>query len=192
MSFFAWRVCARSLAADAPPALEGIELRPLDAKADLRHFAPPLLLSAAKAREGFARGEVCIGAFHERSLVGYVWFAHQRAPHLDGVWMAFDSRAVYIYRAFVLPSYRGRGIAPALYGAGDPLFRSQGRGSALLCIGLGHAASFAAARRSGARTVGYGAYFRAGRVLLQLRTPGAVRAGYRFYLPPERPLSGAR
>lgn len=182
-SFFAWRLCARELAAEAPPAPDAIELRPLDAEADLWHFAPPLRLSAAKAREGFARGEVCIGAFHETSLVGYAWFAHERAPHVDGLWMAFDPRAIYIYRAFVLPSYRGRGIAPALYAAGDPLFRSQGRDAALLCIGLGHAASFAAARRSGARTVGYGAYFRAGRVLLQLRTPGTLRAGFRFHVP---------
>ena len=190
MSFFAWRVCARELAAKAPPAPSGIELRPLDPVAHLRHFAPPLRLPAAKAREGFARGEVCIGAFDESSLVGYVWFAYERAPHVEGLWMAFDPRAIYIYRAFVLPSYRGRGIAPALYAAGDPLFRSQDRNSALLCIGLGHTASFAAARRSGARTVGYGAYFRAGRVLLQLRTPGTVRAGYRFYLPREEPPPG--
>lgn len=188
MSFFAWRVCARELAAKAPSAPSDIALRPLDPTADLRHFAPPLRLSAAKAREGFARGEVCIGAFHETSLVGYAWFAYQHAPHVDGLWMAFDPRAIYIFRAFVLPSYRGRGIAPALYAAGDPLFASQGRDSALLCIGIRHAASFAAARRSGARTIGYGAYLRAGRRLLQLRTPGAVRAGYRFYLPREEPL----
>ena len=192
MSFFAWRVCARELGDKAPPAPDGIELRPLDAEADLRHFAPPLRLSAAKAREGFARGEVCIGAFHEASLVGYAWFARERAPHVGGLWMAFDPRAIYIYRAFVLPSYRGRAIAPALYAAADPLFRSQGRDCALLCIGIRHAASLAAARRSGARTVGYGAYFRAGPVLLQLRTPGTMRAGFRFFLPDERPLLGAR
>lgn len=186
MAFFAWRVCARELATAAAPAPDGIELRPLDPEEDLRHFAPPLQLSAAKARDGFARGEVCIGAFHGTSLVGYTWFAYERAPHVDGLWMAFDGRAVYVYRAFVLPRYRGRGIAPALYGFGDPLFRSQGRDCALLCIGLGRAASFAAARRSGARTIGYGAYFHAGRVLFQLRTPGTVRSGYRFYLPGER------
>lgn len=182
-SLFVWRVCLRALAAQPSPPPDGIVLRRLEPEADLRRFVPPLRLSLAKAREGFARGDVCIGAFAEASLVGYAWFAYERAPHADGLWMAFDPHAIYIYRAFVLPACRGRGIAPALYRFADPLFRAQGRDSALLCIGIRHGASFAAARRSGARTVGYGAYLRAGPVFLQLRTPGAVRAGYRFYLP---------
>ena len=136
-SFFAWQVCARALEDAPPPAPEGVAIRRLQRQEDLRHFAQPhIRLGEAKARAGFARGEICIGAFAGSSLVGYAWFACDPAPLRDGLWMMYDPGVVYIYRAFVHPAYRGRGIAPALYRHADPLFLSQGRRTALLCMGV--------------------------------------------------------
>lgn len=189
--FFAWRVCSRPLVAEPPPLPGEIALRRLRPEGDLHHFAQPhIRLGEAKARTGFERGEICIGGFDRSSLVGYAWFTCDPAPHRDDLWMVYDPRAVYIYRAFVHPAYRGRGIAPALYRYADPLFLAEGRRSALLCIGIRRRASLAAARRSGARVAGYGAYLRAGPLFVQWRTPGARRLGFRFSLDPGQARAG--
>lgn len=184
-SFFAWRICERPFAAcEAPPAPHGMTVHRLQEDEVLAHFGTGALpLDAAKVRASLARGELCVGALDGRSLVGYAWFAFQAAPHVGGLWMDFNRRYVYVYRAFVHPAYRGRGIAPALYSHADPAFGEQGRDGALLCIAMGNHASLAAARRSGARVAGYCAYLQAGPVFLHARTSGAKRLGYRFYRP---------
>lgn len=177
-------VLARTLD-DAPlPLPAGITLRVVAEQAMLRHCAgPQIRLTPEKAKAGYSRGEVCIGAFEEEELAGYAWWTAAPAPHIDGLWMRFGSTAVYIYRAFVRPEYRGRGIAPALYRFADRMFLGRGRRTALMCIALGNAASLRAARRSGARPAGYCAYLRAGPLFLQVRSPGVKRAGYEFYVP---------
>ena len=140
-------------------------------------------LTPDKAKAGYSRGEVCIGAFDGEELAGYAWWTTAPAPHSDGIWMRFDSRAVYIYRAFVRPEYRGRGIASALYCFADSIFLERERTMALMCIALENQASLRAALRSGAQPAGYCAYLCRGALFLQARSPGAKRAGYAFYLP---------
>lgn len=180
----AYRVMSRPLAAlaVAPPA--GIAIRPIGEAELIAHCADSELgLSAAKSRASFSRGEVCIGAFDGAKLAGYAWFAFQPAPHTDGLWMDFDRRAVYTYRAFVRPGHRGRGIAPALYRCADAVFLERGRSLAILCIELGNRASLVAAERSGARFAGFTFYVRTAGRLVGLRSEGVRKLGYRFYLP---------
>ncbi len=181
----AYRVLCRPLSRVqiAPPA--GIVLRPLEEREMLERCANPqqLELSPQKSAAAFSRGEVCIGAMDGGRLVGYAWFAFRPAPHVNRIWMDFDPRVIYTYRAFVHPGYRGRRIAPALYCFADGLFLDRGRTFAALCIELDNAPSLIAARRSGARTVGFVAYLHAGGRFLSLRTRGARKIGYRFYVP---------
>ena len=182
----AWQVFARRLAAVQLQAPPGAELR-CAAADELRPqwSDPELEFSEAKAREAFARGEVCVAAFDGPRLVAYAWYAVEPAPHSNGLWMEFDRRAVYTYRAFVAPRYRGRGIAPALYRFADHLFLERGREIAVLCIEANNTPSLAAARRSGAHGIGYCAYWHVGGRFFSLRTPGVRHVGFRFYLPPE-------
>lgn len=180
----AYHVLCRPLsrAPVAPPA--GIVLRPLEEQEALEHFADSELpLSVEKSKTGFSRGEVCIGALDDGRLAGYAWFASRPAPHFDGIWMDFDPRVIYTYRAYVRPGYRGRRIAPALYCSADALFLDRGRMFVALCIELGNTPSLIAAQRSGARTVGFVAYLHAGGRFLSLRSRGAKKIGYRFYVP---------
>ena len=180
----AYRVLCRPLSRvpAEPPA--GIVLRPLDEQVMLEHCADPeLQLSAQKSKAAFSRGETCIGALDGGRLAGYAWFAFRAAPHVNGIWMDFDPRVIYTYRAFVRPGYRGRRIAPALYRFADLHFLERGRTFAALCIELDNQPSLIAAQRSGARTIGFVAYLHAGGRLLSLRTSGAKGIGYRFYVP---------
>lgn len=180
----AYGVFGRALRDIPPPAPAGMTLRVVPEDLMLRHCADPRFeLTGDKAKAAYSRGELCIGAFDGPALAGYAWWASAPAPHTQGLWMQFDARSVYIYRAFVRPEYRGLGLAPALYRFADRMFRERGRSQALMCIALDNAASLRAAERSGARLAGYCAYLRAGSLFLQMRGRGAKRAGYRFYLP---------
>jgi len=191
LGIYVWRVFARPLVAAPLPAPAGIELR-LAAADELRTqwSHPELEFSEAKASEAFARGEVCVAALDGPRLAAYAWYAVEPAPHSGGLWMDFDRRAVYIFRAFVTSRYRGRGIAPALYRFADRLFLERGRQIALLCIEADNKPSLAAARRSGAHRIGYCAYWHGAGRFFSLGTPGVRHVGFRFYMPPKSRCAG--
>ena len=139
-------------------------------------------LSRDKVTAAFARGDVCVGAFDARGLTGYCWLAFAPLPHLDGAWVSFDQQAVWTYKSFVRPGFRGRGIAPALYKLADRLCVQRGRGSSIICVESHNGPSVAAARRAGYGGAGYAAYLLWERRLLAWCSPAAERAGVRFYL----------
>lgn len=125
---------------------------------------------------------VCVGALVERELAGYVWFAYDDAPHVEGVRVRVPRQAIYRFKAFVRPAWRGRGIAPYLYGAADELVAREGRRYVVNCIALQNAASVAASLRSGDATLGRLAYWRAGARFLALHDREVRSFGLRFYL----------
>jgi len=179
-----WRVFTRPLGRSLQTQPAAMEVRFITAADGDGLWTEEVLdLSAAKASAAFARGDVCVGAFDAGRLVGYAWLASQPAPHIDGLWMAFDPHAVYLYRAFVRPERRGRHIAPALYSFADTVFLSQGKNYAVICVSIYNRPSIAAAHRSGARTAGYTAYWSAGSWFVAMRSAGAKRCGFRFYRP---------
>ena len=170
----------RQAPGDGPP---GIVLRRLNADQLLRYAADPQLeLSRAIVSAAHARGDWCVGAFDGDRLVGYVWFALRDAPHIDGVWVRFAPDAVYTYKSFVLPAYRGCGIAVGLYRFADARFLAQGRRYALICVDTDNFPSIAAARKSGALSHGYLAYWRRGNGFVAFHTPRLRDAGFAFYL----------
>lgn len=170
----------------------GRELRPaaprLDCKrlpdAEVFRFCenPQLDLSAATVEAALARGDVCVGAFEAGELAGYVWYAYGPAPHLDGVWIYPPENAIYRYKAFVRPAFRGRGIATALYRAGDARVARPGRRYVVNCVAVQNAPSIAASRRSGDAPLGLVAYWQARRRFLALHSPGVGSFGLRFSL----------
>lgn len=172
----------------------GVYGRPLDAQQALpgrfavRRLGEDELLALCAdpeldLRESFVRmGHACIGAFAGSELAGYVWFAYGDAPHVDGVRVGVPEHAVYRFKAFVRPAYRGQGIATLLYRAGDRMVARPGRSQVVNCVAVQNASSIAASLRSGDRLLGYLAYWRRGGRFLSQRTPGVAKLGLRFYL----------
>lgn len=140
-------------------------------------------LSRQKVNAAFARGDLCVGAFDAGRLAGYCWLAFSPLPHLDGVWVDFDPEAVWTYKSLVRPSYRGRGLAAALYRFADDLCAKRGRRFSIVCVEAHNRASISAARRAGYVDAGYAAYLHPEERLLAWYSPAAKRGGVRFYRP---------
>lgn len=137
-------------------------------------------LSEKAVREAYRRGSVCIGARAAQDLAGYVWFAFDTAPHLQGVWVRVPPQAIYRYKAYVRPAHRGKGVAPALYRFADTVFRGRGRQYVVNCIATHNFASISASRRSGAQTLGYLGYWQKGERYVAFHSSAVRRFGLRF------------
>ena len=183
--FRAFRFFRRALDPEAPvPSLSRLELRALR-EADLEPYfrRPEMDLQAEKVKAAFARGDLCDGAFEGGRLVGYCWFGFAPTPHLDRVWVDFHGKGVWMYKSLVLPSHRGRGIAPALYRFTDRLCAERGRSFSISCIETHNRPSIAAIRRTGYAPAGYAGYFWRGNSVLQLSSRAVRDMSIRFFVP---------
>jgi GNAT superfamily N-acetyltransferase len=99
-----------------------------------------------------------------------------------------------MYKSLVLPSHRGRGIAPALYRFTDRLCVDRGRSFSISCIESHNRPSIAAIRRTGYRRAGYGGYVWRGGTVLPFMSPAARTMSVRFFMPgapAAKPAAGA-
>lgn len=179
------RVFCRELGSAArratPPALELRALAPAELLSHCRD--PELDLREGMIQQALRRGDLCLGALDGSALLGYVWFAYEIAPHVDGIWVRVPPRAVYRFKSFVRPSFRGVGIAAALYGAADAVVGRPGRAAVVDCVAVQNAASIAATLKSGSRPLGALAYWQAGRCFVAIHSRSVRRLGLRFYRP---------
>ncbi len=61
------------------------------------------------------RGERCFSALHRGRVVSYCWFSQARVGIEEvGLNVVVQPDEVYLYDAFTLPPWRGRGLYPAL------------------------------------------------------------------------------
>ena len=182
-----FRLFSRTLEPGAAVAPGTLELRYLGEREALALCADPALgLSQPKVSAAFARGDLCAGAFEAGRPAGYCWLAFAPLPHLDGVWVGCSEEAVWTYKSFVLPSHRGRGIAPTLYRFADRLCVERGRAFSILCTEAHNRPSVSASLRAGYAGAGYAAWVRGGKSLLPWVSPGARRLGVRFFVPAPR------
>jgi GNAT superfamily N-acetyltransferase len=180
-----FRFFRRSLAPATPPTIPGgLELRVVS-EADLAPLSRTgeMDLNAEKVAAAYARGDLCAGVYESGQLVGYCWFAFAPVFHLDGVWVDFHPQGVWMYKSLVLPSHRGRGIAPALYRFTDRLCVERGRSFSISCIESHNRSSIAAIRRTGYEPAGFGGYLRRERAVLPFMSPAARTMAVRFFIP---------
>jgi hypothetical protein len=177
-----FRVLTRPLQPPAAPLeIPGIVVRVLSTDELLRHCTPQLDLSQPMVRDAGARGDVCIGALAGGDLAGYVWFAREAAPHLQGVWVQVPGQAIYRYKAFVSPAYRGRRIASALDAFAERLFQGGDRRWVVTCIATHNFPALAASKVSGAQTLGYLGYWQRGARFAAFHSAAVRKFGLRFY-----------
>jgi ribosomal protein S18 acetylase RimI-like enzyme len=178
-----FRIFGRRLRAWTGAAAPRVDCRLLPEREVLALCADPVLdLVPSNVQAAYRRGDLCVGAFQDGELAGYCWFALSPSPLMDGAWLEFPDQVVYTYKSYVRPSFRGRGIAAALYGFADAHFLERGRTHAVLCVESHNRPSIAAARRSGFAEAGYAAYL-AGARLGAWRSRAAAGYGLRFFVP---------
>lgn len=176
------RDLAKRAAPNPPP---GITLQQLS-QADLLDLSGEgqLDLRPEAIRQAYARGDQCVGAVERGALAGYCWHASAPLPHLDGVWVRFRPSSGWVYKSFVRPTHRGRGIGAALYDAVGSLGAGRGLRGSLVCMESHNLPSIRAAIRAGYRPAGYGAYLVRAMPFATWCSPAAREHGVAFILPP--------
>jgi len=140
-----------------------------------------LHLDPTAVRTAFARGDACVGAFDAGRLVGYLWYSYAATPHAGRVWVDVPAHARYAYKAFLLPEYRGRGLGEEMYTSAGAVCPRAGRSIGITYVLVDNVASTIAAQRAGWRSVGFAGYWEKAGAFCGFRTPGALRAGFRFW-----------
>ena len=183
---FLARVMTRPLQDPVPGARPRSELEyRVCAEEDLRGWCADrdLGLDLPHLRAAFERGDCCVGMFDSARLIGYVWYAFGVTPDAPGVWIEIPGHARYAYKAFLLPEYRGRGIGNEMYLHAGQVCPRKGRTAGICFVFVDNRASLRAAEKAGWRTIGHAGYVRKKGLFAAFRSPGAWRAGFRFYRP---------
>jgi ribosomal protein S18 acetylase RimI-like enzyme len=157
-----------------------------------------LELDEAKVRGALRRGDICIGALHGNRLVGYVWFAFGNTPHVEGSWVRVERSTRYLYKAFIRPGCRRRGLASQMYAMASALCPRRGRVLGMLAVEADNTAGLRTPRRAGWRGIGYAGFLRCLGRVLPFRSYGALLHGFALFAPGEnrqlarapRPASG--
>jgi GNAT superfamily N-acetyltransferase len=139
---------------------------------------PELELNPERVSAAFRRGDFCVGVSEQGRPVGYIWFAFEPAPHIQGAWVYFDPRCRYSYKSFIRPSHRGRRISQELYTQANEICPRRGTVLGILTVDVDNRASLEASRRVGRIPVGYAGFLSLFGRVLAFRTPGAARFGF--------------
>lgn len=183
LRWFRFYACAVG-SSDSFSARPGVETRVLSSEEALAccseeglDLRPDMVVGA------YSRGDVCFGAYEAETLVGYCWLASASLHHLDDVWVQFGPSVAWVYKSFVRPSHRGRGIVAALYGFTDRQASEWGRSISVICVESHNASSIAAALRAGYRASGRAGYLRRGERLIDWYSQWVRGHGISFYIP---------
>lgn len=134
-------------------------------------------------RTATARGDLAWGVFEQGRLVGYTWRASSRAPFTDGLWVRVPHSFQYGYKSYTEPSYRGRGLYPAVGRVADEQSLELGYPAMLHLVDIANIASLRAASQLGSRTSGYAGYMKLFGRCVTFRTPRARSIGVELYMP---------
>lgn len=158
----------------------------LDAKTLARHAADLHCRIGAALVAEHARGTLrCAGALDGRTLVGYAFYADGSVParhnrggeRFDGIGLELPPGARFLFKAFVRPAWRGRGVLPALLVDAHARLRETGVHTIVTTTARRNGAARRALARAGFREVGTAAEL--------------VLFGRHLYrLPPPWPLAG--
>ena len=144
-------------------------------------------------RAALARGDLAFGAFDGDRLIAYVWRSCTAAPHAEGLWVRVDRPCYYAYKAFTLPSYRGKRIHIAVSLLCDKYFMERGYIAEVGFSEISNYPAIAAAKFLGRRRVGFAGYVKCWGRCIPFRTPGLKKLGFEFFEPnPSAPSPPSR
>ena len=144
---------------------------------------PGLELPECFIDEAIANGDECFGAFIQNELSAYGWYATQPSKSADETIAVFNSDYVYTYKDLTLPSQRGHGVQKLIKEFTFEHYHQQGKRGIIVGIDSINFSSRASIEGSGALKVGYCAYIKRGSQLINLRSNGAKRFGFKLINP---------
>lgn len=147
-------------------------------------------LGADWIRKALGRGEICVGAFEGDKLLAYTWRALGPTPHEKGLWVHFDEKYVYGFKAFTRPGYRQQHLQYAVSGHLDHWLLDHGYRDYIGFIETHNFPSLIAGEKRGHRKVGYAGYLILFGQVIPFRSPGAKRVGFGFF-PPQVESAGS-
>jgi GNAT superfamily N-acetyltransferase len=170
---------------------QGIEVR-LANRADLLQAAAemPEQLSPDFFDAALARGDICVAAFAEGSIVSLQWASFTTAAVTDPLWVRFQAPYRYGYRGYTRPAYRGRRIAKAVMRCCDALCLERGYSHTIVYAEVHNYASLANLARLGNRSIGFAGYLHCFGHYLPFRSPGVKVEGFRFYVAEPKRVEG--
>ncbi|MEX1033713.1 MAG: hypothetical protein WDZ30_10160 [Cellvibrionaceae bacterium] len=177
-----------------------VNVRPLYKNPDLPRLAPErevrmvstdeLIVASADPiydldpdfiKKAQGRGELCMAVFEGGKILAYLWRTFASTGHEKGLWVHFDERYVYGFKAFTHPDYRQQRLQHSLSYTFDTLLRERGYSHCIAFIETHNFPSLISDKKRGHRRVGYAGYLTLFGRVIPFRTPGARRHGFGFF-----------
>jgi GNAT superfamily N-acetyltransferase len=109
---------------------------------------------AARFRRVFDDGSVAFLAWQDGQLAGWGWIAYEIDPEVNRVHIPLPPGDATLYDLFVLPAYRGQGIAQRLVACRLQLLRAQGYKRAVISCSKGDIPALKLAQKAGYTRIG--------------------------------------
>lgn len=106
------------------------------------------------SKEGLSRGDVCVLAYHEDRIVGYISYMKDRMELSEGNFIEISARMSYLYKGFVLEEFRGNRILGALINYQIQMLKRIGKKFLVYTVSTKNISSIKATERIGFKRVG--------------------------------------
>ncbi|MBE7552574.1 MAG: GNAT family N-acetyltransferase [Anaerolineales bacterium] len=109
---------------------------------------------AIRFRQIFAAGDAAFVALHKGQLAGWGWIAYKIDPQTNRVHVPLAPGEATLYELFVVPAYRGTGVAQRLVASRLELLREQGYKRVVINCTKGNIPAIKLAEKAGYVCVG--------------------------------------
>lgn len=166
---------------DTPELAPNREVRVATASELIAASADPVNdLDPDWVKQAHSRGEICVAVFEGDKILSYVWRAFAPSPHEKGLWVHFDPRYVYSFKAFTPPAYRQQRLQHVVIYELDAWLLDRGYRHFISFIETHNYPSLTSGKKRNNRRVGYAGYLILFGRIIPFRTPGAKKHGFAF------------
>lgn len=178
------RVYAAAIAQpiDLGPLPEGLQIRVLNREdCHASWCASNHQLSRKFLVDALARGDVGAAVFEGEQVVAFVWRTFSEAPFRGDVWVKVASPAVYGYKAYTDPRYRGMRLSSHLTATLNRICLERGAQNRIAAIVPHNRSSIQAELHRGSRYLGLAVYWQFAGIRRKWLSSAVKAAGYDYF-----------
>lgn len=112
-------------------------------------------ISTKKAMERFHKGDKCLLALHQHTIVGYVWIMKSCMERSSSQYIHLADHRVYLYNGFVLEEFRGKRVLNSMDCFLIHKFKKEHKRSLVTVVPRDNTSSIRARERMGFKRVGH-------------------------------------